>query len=267
MKRTRSQSTFTIAIVGTIIFVLILTAGTILTGLMASKDTEKAVESVSLLYLDELAGRREQVVSNNLSKKIEDMNVALELMDKSDLSDIDHLKAYQARMKRIYKLEKFAFVDEDGLIYTSLGMQNNITDYSFDYKTISGPEISILNLKSTDKKVIIAIPVKDMSLAGKAFKACFMEIDMNEMLRGVSMSSDDNGTTFCNIYTRDGVALTNVYLGGEEREDGHRYLRGFPQCFPERQERRIYIHIQRCDRDLKLCSGNRYGLDADVSHT
>ena len=219
MKRTRSQSTFTIAIVGTIIFVLILTAGTILTGLMASKDTEKAVESVSLLYLDELAGRREQVVSNNLSKKIEDMNVALELMDKSDLSDIDHLKAYQAKMKRIYKLEKFAFVDEDGLVYTSLGMQNNITDYSFDYKTISGPEISILNLKSTDKKVIIAIPVKDMSLAGKAFKACFMEIDMNEMLRGVSMSSDDNGTTFCNIYTRDGVALTNVYLGGLAVED------------------------------------------------
>lgn len=37
MKRTRSQSTITIAIVGTIIFVLVLTAGTILTGLMVSK--------------------------------------------------------------------------------------------------------------------------------------------------------------------------------------------------------------------------------------
>ena len=47
MKHTRSKSTITIAIVGSIIFVLVLTIGTIFTGFMASKDTEKAVESVS----------------------------------------------------------------------------------------------------------------------------------------------------------------------------------------------------------------------------
>ena len=32
--------------------------------------TESAVRSVSLLYLDELAGRREQVVSANMQQKI-----------------------------------------------------------------------------------------------------------------------------------------------------------------------------------------------------
>ncbi len=55
MNRTKSKSTVTIAIVGTSIFVLVLTVGTILSGLMAKKDTEKAVEAVSLLYLDGLA--------------------------------------------------------------------------------------------------------------------------------------------------------------------------------------------------------------------
>ena len=219
MNRTKSKSTITIAIVGTSIFVLVLTVGTILSGLMAKKDTEKAVEAVSLLYLDELAGRREQVVSTNLSKKIDDMNVALELMTDEDLSDEEHLQAYQARMKRIYKLEKFAFVDADGIIYTSLGQQTNISDYHFDYKTLTEPEISILNLETTEKKVIIAVPVSDMNLEGKELVACFMEIDMNEMLEGVSMQSDQAETTFCNIYTRDGVALTNVYLGGLAVED------------------------------------------------
>ena len=219
MSRTKSRSTITIAIIGTSMFVLILTLGTILTGLMANKDTDKAVESVSLLYLDELAGRREQVVSTNLSRKIEDMNVALELMTEEDLSDEAHLQAYQARMKRIYKLEKFAFVDTDGIIYTSLGRQDNISDYHFDYQTLTEPEISILNLDSAEKKVIIAVPVNDMNLDGKQLAACFMEIDMNEMLQGVSMQSDDTDTTFCNIYTRDGVALTNVYLGGLAVED------------------------------------------------
>ena len=219
MSRTKSKSTISIAIIGTSIFVLVLTVGTVLSGLMAKKDTEKAVEAVSLLYLDELAGRREQVVSTNLSKKIDDMNVALELMTEEDLSDEAHLQAYQARMKRIYKLEKFAFVDADGVIYTSLGQQNNISDYHFDYKTLTEPEISILNLETTEKKVIIAVPVSDMNLEGKELVACFMEIDMNEMLEGVSMQSDQADTTFCNIYTRDGVALTNVYLGGLAVED------------------------------------------------
>ena len=152
-----------------------------------------------LLYLDELAGRREQVVSANLSKKIDDMNVAIGLMTDEDLSDEEHLQVYQARMKRIYNLEKFAFVDSDGLIYTSLGQQTNISDYHFDYNTLTGPEISILNLESTEKKVIIAVPVSDMTLEGKELVACFMEIDMNEMLRGVSMESDNAKTTFCNI--------------------------------------------------------------------
>lgn len=179
MKQTANKSTITIAVVGSLIFALVLTGSTIQTGLLATKDTEKAVESVSLLYLDELAGRREQVVSANLNEKIEDLNVALELMTDEDLSDMEHLQTYQARMKQIYDLEKFAFVDEDGLIYTSLGTQNNISDYSFDYKTLSGPEISILNTDIEDKTVIIAVPVSDMSLEGKPFVACFMEIDMD----------------------------------------------------------------------------------------
>ncbi|MBR6959329.1 MAG: hypothetical protein IKH76_02500, partial [Clostridiales bacterium] len=214
MRSLGSKSTVTIVVIGIIIFLLVMTVGTVLSGVLATKDTEKAVESVSLLYLDELAGRREQVVSANLNKKIEDLKVALELMEPENLADMKHLQAYQARMKRIYKLEKFAFVDEEGLIYTSLGTQTNIDDYHFDYKTIAGPEISILNLETTEKKVIIAVPVSDKDLQGKPFKACFMEIDMNEMLQGVSMQSEDSDTTFCNIYARDGVALTNVYLGG-----------------------------------------------------
>ena len=33
-------------------------------------------------------------------------------------------------------------------------------------------------------------------------------------MKGVSLSSDHNDTTFCNIYTKDGVALTDMILGG-----------------------------------------------------
>ena len=187
-------------------------------GRKASEDTEDAVSKVSLLYLDELAGRRGQVVENNLKDKIEDIQVAVNLMTDEDKSDIEHLQNYQARMKKLYKLEKFAFVDTKGTIYTALGLQDNIDDYFFDYKNLTEPEISILNIENTDKKVVIAIPV-DIPFNGDTLKVCFMEIDMEEMLSGVSMESGENNSTFCNIYTQDGVALTDTILGGLAVED------------------------------------------------
>ena len=214
----RKNNTTTITIIGTIILALILIAGTFWIGSEARKDNEEAVRTVSLLYLDELAGRREQVVENNLENKIRDLRVAVELMEENDLSDMEHLQAYQARMKRLYTLDKFAFVDTDGLIYTSLGTQDNISEYHFDHTTLSEPEISIFNLNSKDKKVVIAVPV-DLDFNDKKLKVCFMEIDMDEMLSGLSMGSNEDDTTFCNIYTRDGVALTDTVLGGLAAED------------------------------------------------
>ena len=200
------------------VLIFILVIGTLWSGSEARKDTESAVRSVSLLYLDELAGRREQVVASNMQDKINVIHTALELMTENDLSDLEHLQAYQAKMKRLFVLEKFAFVDTDGLIYTSLGMQTDIDQYQFDYLTLDGPDISIKNLKSEDKKVIIAVPV-NMTFRGKQLAVSFMEIDMKEMLSGVSMNGQEGDTTFCNMYTSDGIALTNTVLGGLAVED------------------------------------------------
>jgi signal transduction histidine kinase/CheY-like chemotaxis protein len=194
-------------------------AGTFWEGQKARLDTEKAVRSVSLLYLDELAGRREQVVAANLLGKISDLKTAVSLMTDEDLSDEEHLQTFQARMKKLYKLVKFAFVDSNGIIHTANGRQDNISDYHFDYKTISKPEISIFNLKSADKKVIIAIPVEGLSVGNEKLSACFMEIEMEEMLQGVSMHSNKDAATFSNIYTKDGIALSNTVLGGLAVED------------------------------------------------
>ncbi len=66
-------------------------------------------------------------------------------MTEEDTSDKAHMEAYQSRMKQLYHLDKFAFVDTEGLIYTSTGTQNDIEKYSFDYRALSEPEISIFN--------------------------------------------------------------------------------------------------------------------------
>ena len=139
-------------------------------------------------------------------------------MTEEDLSDKAHLEAYQTRMKQLYKLDKFAFVDTEGLIYTSTGTQDNIDEYSFDYRMLSEPEISILHPDSADKRVVIAVPV-DLPFQGKTLSVCFMAIDMQDMLSGVSLTTNTGNATFCNIYTESGIALTDSVLGGLAMED------------------------------------------------
>ena len=211
------NSTLLVAITGGLIVAVILIIGMIWMGRSASQSTVKAVRSVSLLYLNELAGRRKQVVEDTLNNNIATIKVATNLMEEDDLKDLEHLQAFQTRMKKLFKLEKFAFVDTKGLIYTSLGMQTDIDKYEFNHKTISGPEISIKNVKNEDRKAVIAVPV-DISFNGEKFTTCFMEMDMHEMLAGVSMTSQDENVTFNNIYSAEGYALSNLVLGGNATE-------------------------------------------------
>ena len=216
----KNGGTATITLIGVIVFAVVVLIGTMWTVRSANRDTGKAVRMVSTLYLDELAGRREQVVESNLQDKINVIRVATGLMTESDLQDEEHLRAYQMRMKQLYKLDKFAFVDTDGLIYTSRGNETNIGDYGFDYRSIKEPEISIFNLDASEKQVIIAAPVEfGLKFNGNTLCVCFMAIDMKDMLSGVSMDVRDSSTTFCNIYTKEGVALSNTVLGGLAVED------------------------------------------------
>ena len=204
--------------IGGIVLLFILVFGTIWMGNNARNDTESAVRSVSLLYLDELAGRREQVVSANMQEKINVIHTALDLMTEEDLSDDAHLQAYQARIKQLFNLERFAFVGNDGLIYTSTGPRDERDQYHLDFNALSGPEIMVEDMGGSEKKVIIAVPTQ-IQFKDVALIACFMQIDMKEMLAGVSMDAQEGGATFCNIYTRDGVALSNTVLGGLAMED------------------------------------------------
>ena len=217
MKKERKNLTIRIAVIGGIIITAILVLGSIWMEQSARRDTDEAARSVSLLYLDELAGRRKQVVEETLNDDIEKIRIAVEQMTEVDLSDEEHLRTYQARMKKLYELEKFAFVDTDGVIYTSMGMQDNIGDYQFDHVRLDKPEISIVNAENAEgRKVVVAVPV-DRMLGEKHLTVCFMEIDMKVMLDAVSVTQNTE-STYCNIYTNGGIPLSNQVLAGAAEE-------------------------------------------------
>ena len=222
MESKRKNRTVLITVICSAVLAVILIGGAFLMAGSAHRDATDAAHSVSLLYLDELAGRREQVVEDKLNSNIQVIRVALEMLDDEDLSDLDHMRNYQRRVKRFFSLERFAFVDENGLVYTAdEGVRDETDQYPFDYRTLSEPRVLIKDQSVPDKRVIIAYPIRDrkLSVEGQPLAVCFMEMDMNTLLQDVSMKTQSSGTTFSNIYTSDGIALTNTVLGGLAVED------------------------------------------------
>ena len=180
----------------------------------AHRSAEEAVHSVSDFYLRELAERREQVVASTLNSYIENIYTTVGLLEMQDLTDLFHLMMFQARIEKLYELEKFAFVDTDGLIYTSFGIRRNIQDYAFS-RTLRSPEISVKGLGGKSATLVIAVPTEGISFEDRLFTACFIEIDIRQMLEGLSLQTDSNSATFCNLYYEDGTALTDTVLDGE----------------------------------------------------
>ena len=162
MKRENGSRTVLVTVIGSVILAVILIGGSVWMVRNAHRNTTEAAHSVSLLYLDELAGRREQVVEDNLKDNINVIQIAIGMLTEKDLSDLEHMREYQRNMKRLFNLERFAFVDTDGLVYTAdEGVRDEMNQYAFNHLTLSGPEISIKNEKSADKKVIIAVPIRE----------------------------------------------------------------------------------------------------------
>ena len=98
MKKITNKKGLYAAVIGSLLIAAILILGTLWTGQKAKHDTERAVGSVSRLYLDELAGRREQVVASALKRNIKNIQTAVGLLTQEDLKDPQHLQAYQRRM-------------------------------------------------------------------------------------------------------------------------------------------------------------------------
>ena len=219
MKSMKQSSIKAVAAIGGLLVAVIFVGGTFWSGRRASEDTEKAVRGVSRLYMNELTSRYEQMVAGMLSAYVDNVSIALSLMKKSDLANAANLQAYQAEIKQLYGLEKFAFVDTNGIIYTQHGTRTDIARYHFDYSALSEPEISVKGRSGESKKVIVAAPVDRLPFMGQTLVACFMEIDLDKMLADLSLHFVNVGVTFCTIYTKDGDSLSSTVLDGLAGEE------------------------------------------------
>lgn len=212
INREQRKQTVAFAVGGGIIIAVILLLTTVWVMNSAGKGTRQAVSRVSEFYLDELAGRRAQVVAEELKNHFLFMENALDIMEESNLESQQSLRRFLGKMKRLYRMNKFALVDEAGIVYTEHSTTSGLSRYSFLTEDLTGPAIHTANLYGARKQVILVMPVEDIVFQGTPIKVCFVQLDIDEMLSSLILKTSDN-ETFSNLFYKNGESLTNDGFG------------------------------------------------------
>ncbi|EOS35719.1 hybrid sensor histidine kinase/response regulator [Lachnospiraceae bacterium] len=217
-KRMKDRQTITFAVWGGMFIAALLLVTTIWVSNGARVGTNQAVNRVSEFYLEELAGRRAQVVSEELKNNVAYMENTLNIMEASDLESQESLRTFLGKVKKLYDVDKFALVDENGIVYTQHSTTSGLSRYHFLSEELTEPVISTLNLYGARKQVVLAIPAEGISFQGTEIKACFIQINIDEMLSSLTLQANGN-ETYCNLYHRSGESLTNEAFGNVKAGD------------------------------------------------
>ena len=207
-----------VAVIGAIVISATLVFTSIWIGSATSRNTNHAVNSVSEFYLHELTDRREQVVSATIDTAFNQIYSAIKIIEDDDLKDVQSLRNFLLRIKTVCNWDVFALVDQNDSIYRSQSTEHQIERYPFLDEKITKPTVFTTNIDSSNPKIFLASPVQNISFQGVPLKLCFMQLDLRQMLAGISLQTLNNNTTFCNLYYKNGTALTDVVLGGLSKD-------------------------------------------------
>ena len=212
IKEKQERQTVASAVWGGLIVAAILLITTVWVAASAQSSTNEAVARVSEFYLDELAGRRALVVSEELKTNFDHMDRAMSILDSSDLESQASLREFLGRVQQLYGVNRFALVDENGVVYTQHSTTSGLSRYPFLAQELTEPVISMSNLYGARKQVVLATPVEGISFQGAQIKVCFTQINIADMLSSLTLQGDEN-ETYCSLYHRSGESLTGNAFG------------------------------------------------------
>ena len=87
----------------------------------SQKATEASVHNVSEFYLRELSEHTGLQMYNSLDYQVQNLQNALQIIQKKDMQDEESLSRYISSMSEIYGFDFYALIDEEGTAYTKDG--------------------------------------------------------------------------------------------------------------------------------------------------
>ena len=213
MKKEITIKTFFItAAVGIILIMIILISNTLGASRRILSTTEDAVSAVSTFYLEGMADRRAKTISNLIDSNFDHMEKAVNVIRNEGITSQEELRRTIGAIKSLLSLNGFALVDEDNVVYTQYTTYTGGSRHEFLSGELTEKNVvSTVYLYGSSKQLCLAIPIEDLDIMGKSFKACFVQIDIRDIVD--LLAFDDQGETSFALYSKNGGNLSDTDLG------------------------------------------------------
>ncbi len=199
------------AAIGSVFIILMLIANTYWASKQAISSTNQAVSAVSAFYLDSMADRRAKTIANLINNNFDYMEKAVSVIDDEKIESQEDLRSAIGKMKSLLSLNRFALVDEDNIVYTQYTTYTGGSRHAFLAKdTLDSRMISTVFNYGSSKDLCLVIPI-DIKIMGKQFKACFVQIDINDIVE--LLAFDDQESTHFALYSANGGNISETELG------------------------------------------------------
>ena len=106
--------------------------------------TDKAINTLSEFYIQEIAKNRASIISDELDKYYTYVTNALSVITEEDLQSPETLRSYLGNMRKLYNIDTFALFDENGLVYTSYATFSGKTRFPFLAEKITNRELILI---------------------------------------------------------------------------------------------------------------------------
>ena len=197
-----------LVVIGSILVMLVLGISSFSASRTTINMTDDAVSAVSSFYLEAMADQRAQTISNLIDYNFEHMEKALYVLESEDINTQEDLRKRLGEIKTILSLNRFALVDEDNIVYTQYTTYSGGSRYEFlSEENLDKRVISTISQYGSSKQLCLAIPADDLTIMGKKFKACFVQIDISEIAD--LLAFDENEGSYFSLYVQNGGNLSD----------------------------------------------------------
>ncbi len=210
-KRLTEKAVSITAAIGSVLIMIMVIANTFWASKQTISSRNQAVSAVSAFYLESMADRRAKTITNLINNNFDYMEKAVRVIDEDDIESQEELRDSIGRMKNLLSLNRFALVDEDNIVYTQYTTYTGGSRHPFlANETLDDRMISTVFLYGSSKDLCLAIPI-DIKILGKQFKACFVQIDINDIVD--LLAFDDQESTHFALYSANGGNISETELG------------------------------------------------------
>ena len=212
-EKTISNRVFVLtAVIGSLLVMTMMTANSLWNTKQTIVATDAAVSAVSSFYLEAMADRRARIITNLVSNNFDQMEKAVSFIADEDITSQADLRENIGKVKALLGLNRLALVDEDNIVYTRYTTYTGGSRHPFlSDEHLKERVISIVSPYGSSKQLCLAIPVSDLTIMGKPFKACFIQLDISEIVDLLAL--DDQGKTHFALYSKNGSNLSGTELG------------------------------------------------------